>query len=88
MHSGGFELTKLTNTRLDDNLIRHRGDRDSSGNRRYKGTDTVLGRFADVRQTARSRDPLDVLQHIETNSQAYQVSHQDKLDTAGIKQDP
>ena len=27
LHSGGFELTKLTDTRLDDNLIRHRGDR-------------------------------------------------------------
>ena len=27
MHSGGFELTKLTYTRLVDNLIRHRGDR-------------------------------------------------------------
>ena len=27
MHSGGFELTKLTFTRLEDNLIRHRGDR-------------------------------------------------------------
>ena len=27
MHSGGFELTKLTYTRFDDNLIRHRGDR-------------------------------------------------------------
>ena len=27
MHSGGFELTKLTYTRLGDNLIRHRGDR-------------------------------------------------------------
>ena len=27
MHSAGFELTKLTyNTRLEDNLIRHRGD--------------------------------------------------------------
>ena len=26
MHSGGFELTKLTYTRLKDNLIRHRGD--------------------------------------------------------------
>ena len=25
MHSGGFELTKLTYTRLEDNLIRHRG---------------------------------------------------------------
>ena len=27
MHSGGFELTKLTYTRLEDNLIRHRGNR-------------------------------------------------------------
>ena len=27
MHSGGFELTKLTYTRLEDNMIRHRGDR-------------------------------------------------------------
>ena len=26
MHSGGFELTNLTYTRLEDNLIRHRGD--------------------------------------------------------------
>ena len=26
MHSGGFELTKLTYTRLEDYLIRHRGD--------------------------------------------------------------
>ena len=27
MHSGGFELTKLTYIRLEDNLIRHRGGR-------------------------------------------------------------
>ena len=27
MHSWGFELTKLTDTRLEGNLIRHRGDR-------------------------------------------------------------
>ena len=27
MHSVGFELTKLTYSRLEDNLIRHRGDR-------------------------------------------------------------
>ena len=27
MHSPGLELTKLTYTRLEDNLIRHRGDR-------------------------------------------------------------
>ena len=27
MYSEGFELTKLTYTRLEDNLIRHRGDR-------------------------------------------------------------
>ena len=27
MHSAGLEVTKLTDTRLEDNLIRHRGDR-------------------------------------------------------------
>ena len=27
MHSAGLALTKLTYTRLEDNLIRHRGDR-------------------------------------------------------------
>ena len=27
MHSAGLELTNLTYTRLEDNLIRHRGDR-------------------------------------------------------------
>ena len=27
MHSAGLELTKLTYTGLDENLIRHRGDR-------------------------------------------------------------
>ena len=27
MHSAGLELTKVTYTRLEDNLIRHRGDR-------------------------------------------------------------
>ena len=27
MHSPGLELTKLTYTRLEGNLIRHRGDR-------------------------------------------------------------
>ena len=27
MHSAGLKLTKLTYTRLEDNLIRHRGDR-------------------------------------------------------------
>ena len=26
MHSAGLELTKLTYTRLEDSLIRHRGD--------------------------------------------------------------
>ena len=30
MHSGGFAFTKLTYTRLEDNLIRHRGDRGDS----------------------------------------------------------
>ena len=27
MHSAGLKLTQLTYTRLEDNLIRHRGDR-------------------------------------------------------------
>ena len=27
MHSGGLELTKLTYSRHEDNLLRHRGDR-------------------------------------------------------------
>ena len=31
MHSAGLELTKLTYTRLEDNLIRHRGDRFKAG---------------------------------------------------------
>ena len=31
MHSEGLELTKLTYTRLEDNLIRHRGDRPNGG---------------------------------------------------------
>ena len=26
MHAGGMELTKLAYTRLEDNLIRHRGE--------------------------------------------------------------
>ena len=30
-HSAGLELTKLTYTRLEDNLIRHRGDRAKFG---------------------------------------------------------
>ena len=30
MHPTGLELTKLTYTRLEDNLIRHRGDRPST----------------------------------------------------------
>ena len=29
MHSAGLELTKLTYTTLEDNLKRHRGDRQS-----------------------------------------------------------
>ena len=33
MHSAGLELTKLTYTRLEDNLIRHRGDRSIPGSR-------------------------------------------------------
>ena len=32
MHSGGPELTKLTYSRHEDNLLRHRGDRHLNGN--------------------------------------------------------
>ena len=34
MHSAGLELTKLTYTGLEDNLIRHRGDRHKDTGRR------------------------------------------------------
>ena len=40
MHSGGIELTKPTYTRLEDNQIRHRGDRHSLG----RQTTRELGR--------------------------------------------
>ena len=40
MHSAGLELTKLTYTRLEDNLIRHRGDR-SKGDRSVTPVDVV-----------------------------------------------
>ena len=36
MHSGGFELTKLTYNRLEDNLIRHRGDRNICTSQGYR----------------------------------------------------
>ena len=36
MHSGEFELTKLAYTRLQDTLIRHRGDRLLSGRRFFQ----------------------------------------------------
>ena len=40
MHSAGLELTKLTYTRLEDNLIRHRGDRYLSTSPRQHFTST------------------------------------------------
>ena len=36
LHSAGLELTKLTYTRLEDNLIRHRGDRLHTEKRHYE----------------------------------------------------
>ena len=43
MHSAGLELTKLTYTRLEDNLIRHRGDRLAPGLKRCgEPTCTIL----------------------------------------------
>ena len=40
MHSTGLELTKLTYTRLEDNLIRNRGDRHMYGT--HQGTRHIL----------------------------------------------
>ena len=40
MHSGVFELTKLTYTRLEDNLILHRGYRGMT--RQYNQTDPLF----------------------------------------------
>ena len=40
MHSGGFELTKLTYTRLEDNLIRHT---EATGYYMVFSTRTVVG---------------------------------------------
>ena len=59
MHSAGLELTKLTYTKLEDNLIRHRGDRYKDIGRRlplhyciiYKGT---APRAADAARYARA----------------------------------
>ena len=42
MHSAGLELTKLTYTRLEDNLIRHRGDRLYIPNIGYFGVNSEL----------------------------------------------
>ena len=43
MHSAGLELTKLTYTRLEDNLIRCRGDRLTPGIRSEKwGTSPLV----------------------------------------------
>ena len=43
MHSAGLELTKLTYTRLEDNLIRHRGDRLCIGSPVLKGLTPTHG---------------------------------------------
>ena len=48
VHSVGLELTKLTYTRLEDNLIRHRADR-SIGNTQV-GTRTPLGPLSKPRK--------------------------------------
>ena len=52
MHSAGLELTKLTYTRLEDNLIRHRGDIDRSA--------TPLGTTGSVACTRVNRVMLNV----------------------------
>ena len=44
MHSAGHELTKLNYTRLEDNLIRHRGDRVVARNTTRDLSPSYLGR--------------------------------------------
>ena len=56
MHSAGLELTKLTYTRLEDNLIRHRGDRyiitqellDGDAEKYAPGIGSILSWWSDV----------------------------------------
>ena len=45
MHSGGFELTKLTYTMFEDHLIHHRGDR-------YYNTSSVRSRKKNVQNSS------------------------------------
>ena len=54
MHSGGFELTELTYTRLEDNLIRHRGDRLTNPSWLY-GINMLLAWMAQVEHVRRSK---------------------------------
>ena len=45
MHSAGLELTKLTYTRLEDNLIRHRGDPIPHPSGKHVVNPTITTRF-------------------------------------------
>ena len=47
MHSAGLELTKLTYTRLEDKLIRHRGDRTIKN--QVPGTSYLTGNTRHIR---------------------------------------
>ena len=60
MHSAGLELTKLTYTRLEDNLIRHRGDRTYGLHAHIRGSCLMLVRYlrkVDERHTIASSSP-------------------------------
>ena len=66
MHSGGFELTELTYTRLEENLIRHRGDRLLFNrhcignrhvfNRHFRETPAVCDRLSEQVQTDKGEE--------------------------------
>ena len=58
MHSAGLELTKLTYTRLEDNLIRHRGDRSMLNRPRAPKR---ISKASDLRRIIDSREGLEMV---------------------------
>ena len=67
MHSAGLELTKLTYTRLEDNLIRHRGDRlfYSTSSRPIGGAGLLRAAAGSCRQKTAELDRIGVGSHYQ-----------------------
>ena len=59
MHSGGLELTTLSYTRVEDNLIRHRGDRSEN-----MSIPRILSRAISVRSIMLHTCIIQYLNHI------------------------